>query len=116
MWLAPVQAIVLPVSDRFNEYAAGVTEGLRAGQARVELDDRSESVARKIRDAELRKIPFMLVVGEREQSEGSVSVREHHGEELGSMPCRRFSSALRGAILPRIDLRAKLSSPRLTSA
>ena len=66
-WLAPVQAIVLPVSDRFNEYASTVAERLREGQARVELDDRSESVARKIRDAELRKIPFMLVVGEREQ-------------------------------------------------
>ncbi len=107
VWLAPVQAIVLPVSDRFNEYAASVAEELRAGQARVELDDRSESVARKIRDAELRKIPFMLVVGEREQGDGSVSVREHHGEELGSMPrAGRFSSVLRGAILPRIDLRA----------
>jgi threonyl-tRNA synthetase len=96
VWLAPVQAIVLPVSDRFNDYAASVTAGLREGQARAELDDRSESVARKIRDAELRKIPYMLVVGEREQSEGSVSVREHHGEELGSMPLHAFLERLAG--------------------
>ena len=101
VWLAPVQAIVLPVSDRFNEYAASVTEGLREGQARVELDDRSESVARKIRDAELRKIPFMLVVGEREQSEGSVSVREHHGEELGSMSLHALLERLSGGYTAR---------------
>ncbi|HTY96609.1 MAG TPA: threonine--tRNA ligase [Solirubrobacteraceae bacterium] len=96
VWLAPVQAIVLPVSDRFNDYAEEVTQTLLAGNARAELDDRSESVARKIRDAELRKIPFMLVVGEREQGERSVSVREHHGEELGSMPVEAFLQRLAG--------------------
>src|SRR6185503_20203726 len=74
LWLAPVQAIVLPVSDRYNDYAAEVRDELRA-----ELDDRSESVGRKIRDAELRKIAFMLVVGEREQDGGAVSVRAHGG-------------------------------------
>jgi threonyl-tRNA synthetase len=94
LWLAPVQAIVLPVSDRFNEYAVSVVEQLRAADARAELDDRSESVARKIRDAELRKIPFMLVVGEREQGEGSVAVREHHGAELGNMPVADFLERL----------------------
>ena len=97
-WLAPVQAIVLPVSDRFNDYAAGVLEQLRDAGARAELDERSESVARKIRDAELRKIPYMLVVGEREQGEGSVSVREHHGAELGSMPVVAFLERLAGEL------------------
>src|SRR5207248_1142681 len=62
-WLAPVQAIVLPVADRFNDYGAEVVRRLRAEGARVELDDRSESVKRKIRDAELRKVPYMLIVG-----------------------------------------------------
>ena len=71
LWLAPVQAIVLPVSDRFNEYAAAVRDELRGDGARVELDDRSESVGRKIREAELRKIPYMLVVGEREEGDGN---------------------------------------------
>jgi threonyl-tRNA synthetase len=96
LWLAPVQAIVLPVSDRFNEYAASVAEQLRADGARVELDDRSESVARKIREAELRKIPYMLVVGEREQQEGTVAVREHRAGDSGSQSLQEFGARLRG--------------------
>ena len=67
VWLAPVQAIVLPIADRHNDYAGSVLERLREAGVRAELDDRTESVARKIRDAELRKIPYMLVVGDREQ-------------------------------------------------
>jgi threonyl-tRNA synthetase len=96
LWLAPVQAIVLPVSDRFNEYAASVAEQLRADGARVELDDRSESVARKIREAELRKIPYMLVVGEREQQEGTLAVREHRAGDRGSQSLQEFGARLRG--------------------
>jgi threonyl-tRNA synthetase len=98
LWLAPVQAIVLPVSDRFNGYAASVRDGLRADGARVELDDRSESIPRKIREAELRKIPYMLVVGEREQGEEAVSVREHRAGDLGSMPLKEFGERLRGEL------------------
>jgi threonyl-tRNA synthetase len=102
LWLAPVQAIVLPVSDRFNEYGASVAERLRADGARVELDDRGESVGRKIRDAELRKIPYMLVVGEREQREGSVAVREHRAGDTGSEPLEKFGERLRdGYTRPR---------------
>ncbi|HEV2981903.1 MAG TPA: aminoacyl--tRNA ligase-related protein, partial [Solirubrobacteraceae bacterium] len=95
-WLAPVQAVVLPVADRFNEYGASVVAQLRAEGARVELDDRSESVGRKIRDAELRKVPFMLIVGERESSEGTVSVREHRGGDAGSEDVDAFGERLRG--------------------
>jgi len=95
-WLAPVQAVVLPVADRFNEYGASVVEQLRAHGARVELDDRSESVGRKIRDAELRKVPFMLIVGERESGEGTVSVREHRGGDVGSEGLQAFVERLRG--------------------
>jgi threonyl-tRNA synthetase len=98
LWLAPVQTIVLPVSDRFNEYAASVAAGLRESEIRAELDDRSESVARKIRDAELRKVPYMLVVGEREQSEGTVSVREHRRGDAGSVPLAQFTDRLRGEL------------------
>ena len=79
LWLAPVQAIVLPVSDRFNDYAESVRGALLAHGARVEADLRGESVGRKIRDAELRKIAYMLIVGEREAAEQTVSVREHQG-------------------------------------
>ena len=98
LWLTPVQAIVLPVSDRFNEYGASVTERLRATGARVELDDRSESVGRKIREAELRKIPFMLVVGEREALDGTVSVREHRAGDEGSMMTEKFGERLQGQL------------------
>jgi threonyl-tRNA synthetase len=98
LWLAPLQAIVLPVSDRFNDYAADVREKLSGEETRVELDDRSESIGRKIREAELRKIPYMLIVGEREQGEQAVSVREHHGGDLGSMPVGAFAKRLAGEL------------------
>jgi threonyl-tRNA synthetase len=98
LWLAPVQAIVLPVSDRFNDYAAGVRDELLADGLRVELDERSESVSRKIRDAELRKVPYMLVVGEREQADGAVSVRAHGTGDAGSEAVQDFSRRLRGQL------------------
>jgi threonyl-tRNA synthetase len=98
LWLAPVQAIVLPVSDRFNDYAERVREQLAAERLRVELDDRGESVGRKIRDAELRKIPYMLVVGEREEAAGAVSVREHRGGEEGAVPVADFARRLEGQL------------------
>jgi threonyl-tRNA synthetase len=98
LWLAPVQAIVLPVSDRFNEYGASVRDELRREGARVDLDDRSESVARKIRDAELRKIPYMLVVGDREERDGDVSVREHRAGDTGGNSVKEFAERIRGEL------------------
>jgi threonyl-tRNA synthetase len=98
LWLAPVQAIVLPVSDRFIAYGDSVREELGSSDVRVELDDRSESVGRKIRDAELRKIPYMLVVGDREQGEGTVSVREHRAGDTGSMSVQKFGERLRAQL------------------
>ena len=86
LWLAPVQAIVLPISDRHAEYAAQVRDELGSGGVRAELDGRSESVGRKIREAELRKIPYMLVVGDREQAAGQVSLRQHGVGDAGSVP------------------------------
>ncbi|HEY2766982.1 MAG TPA: threonine--tRNA ligase [Solirubrobacteraceae bacterium] len=83
LWLAPLQAIVLPVSERFSEYGATVCETLRGHGLRVELDDRGESIGRKIRDAELRKAPYMLVVGEREAGDGTVSVRRRGAGDNG---------------------------------
>jgi threonyl-tRNA synthetase len=91
-WLAPVQAIVLPVSDRHNEYAARVVSQLREEGVRVAVDERSESVGRKIRDAELGRYPYMLVVGDREQEAGAVAVRSHEAGELGAMPIAEFAT------------------------
>ncbi|HEX4564698.1 MAG TPA: threonine--tRNA ligase, partial [Solirubrobacteraceae bacterium] len=98
LWLAPLQAIVLPVSDRFNGYGARVREQLGAIGARAELDDRSESVARKIRDAELRKIPYMLIVGEKEEAQEGVSVREHRAGDTGFQTTENFAAGLRGRL------------------
>jgi threonyl-tRNA synthetase len=98
VWLAPVQAIVLPVSDRFNDYAASVRDELRSAGARVELDERSESIGRKIREAELRKIPYMLVVGERDQAAQTVSVREHGAGDTGAISTGKFTERLIGEL------------------
>jgi threonyl-tRNA synthetase len=86
VWLAPVQAIVLPIADRHVDYARDVLARLRAAGVRVELDERPESTGRKVRDAELRKIPYILVVGDREAEAGAVSLREHRGGDRGAAP------------------------------
>jgi threonyl-tRNA synthetase len=86
LWLTPVQAIVLPISDRHLDAARGVFDALTDAGLRAEVDERTESVGRKIRDAELRKVPFMLVIGDREAEGGSVAVREHGRGDTGSEP------------------------------
>jgi len=101
VWLAPTQAIVLPISDRHNEYAHAVAEHLTDIGARVEADDRTESISRKIREAELRKIPFMLIVGDRELETDSVGVREHHQGDVGSSGLNEFVQRLKTLIESR---------------
>jgi threonyl-tRNA synthetase len=101
LWLAPTQAIVLPISDRHNEYARSVAAALSEAGARVESDDRTESISRKVRDAELRKVPFMLVVGDREQEAGEVGVREHRQGDVGSASVAAFSERLTALIESR---------------
>ncbi len=95
-WLAPTQAAVLPVSDPHLEYARRVAAELGAAGVRARVDDRSESVGRKIRDAELAKIPLMLVVGERERANGTVSVRSHEEGDLGALSLDEVLARLRG--------------------
>jgi threonyl-tRNA synthetase len=90
-----VQAIALPIADRHNDAAASVVARLREAGLRAELDDRTESVGRKIREAELRKIPYMLVVGDREAEEGTVAVRRHGAGDEGSVPVADFTERLR---------------------
>jgi threonyl-tRNA synthetase len=101
VWLSPVQAIVLPITDHQSDAARAVLEALRDGGLRGELDARSESVARKIRDAELRKIPYMLVVGEREAAAASVSVREHSAGDTGVVALGEFVERLRSETVQR---------------
>ena len=107
VWLAPVQAIVLPISERVGEYAARVQERLRAAGLRAELDDRNESVGRKIREAELRKIPNMLIVGEREAAEDRVALREHRKGDAGSLSVEEFIQLYFDALTARNPLTAQ---------
>jgi threonyl-tRNA synthetase len=98
LWLAPVQAIVLPISDRHLDYAASVRDRLVAADLRAILDERQEKIGYKIREAQLQKIPYMLVVGDRESSEGTVSVRERTGGDKGATSIDRFIEAAREEI------------------
>jgi threonyl-tRNA synthetase len=101
VWLAPVQAIVLPIADRNLDYAAEILRGLKEAGVRAELDDRVESVGRKIRDAELRKIPYMLIVGDREQEAREVSLREHRRGDTGSVAVEDFIEHVRAETINR---------------
>jgi threonyl-tRNA synthetase len=100
-WLAPVQAIVLPISDRHNDYARRAHDELRQlGGVRVAIDDRSESIGRKIRDASLGRYPYMLVVGDREQEDGGVAVRSHADGDLGAMNLTDFAARIEAETAP----------------
>ena len=100
-WLAPVQARVLPVSEKFGDYARSVHERLRAAHIRAELDDRNEKLGYKIRDAQVRKVPYMLVVGGREAEQGAVSLRRRTGEDLGAKPLDHVVTELAAEIAQR---------------
>ena len=92
LWLTPVQVKVLPVTDRAHEYAKGLTQKLVDAGIRAEDDCRSEKLGYKIREAQMQKIPYMLVVGDRDMENGTVSVRTHKGEDLGAMTMDAFLS------------------------
>jgi len=94
LWLAPVQAVVLPIADRHNDYAGQVAKRLREEDLRVYVDDRKESVGRKIRDAEMDKVPYMLVVGDKETDALNVSVRSYAEGDLGSEPIEELAARL----------------------
>jgi len=97
LWLAPVQCAVLPVADRHNGYAREVAGALRDAGLRAEVDQRTESIGRKIRDAELQKLPYMLVVGDREAEAGAVSVRRRHEGDIGTLPLAEAAERLLAA-------------------
>ena len=95
MWLAPVQVKVLPITDDRLEYARKVAAALEQAGLRIELDDRNEKIGYKIREAQLQKVPYMLVIGEKEEHEGAVAVRSRAKGDLGAMPLDAFLSAAR---------------------
>ena len=98
LWIAPVQAVVLPIADRHIEYARSVAARLQAAGLRSEVDERQEKINLKIREAELQKVPFMLVVGDREAAEGKVAVRRHGMKDEGPRPVDRFIDMARAEV------------------
>jgi threonyl-tRNA synthetase len=90
LWLAPVQVAVLPITERVNDYAEQVARTLREAGLRVETNVRGDKIGAKIRNAQLQKIPFMLVCGDREMEEGQVAVRERSRGDIGAMPLEEF--------------------------
>jgi threonyl-tRNA synthetase len=108
-WLAPVQARVLPISVKHQAYAETVFARLRQGGLRVELDDRSEKLGYRIRDAQVQKVPYMLVVGEREARDGTLSVRKRSGEDLGALPVERFLAEV------TVEIRTRAVTSRIGS-
>ncbi|HEX5910799.1 MAG TPA: threonine--tRNA ligase, partial [Thermoleophilaceae bacterium] len=101
LWLAPAQALVLPISDRHVEYAEKVARELRDQGLRVAVDDRGESVGRKIRDGELRKVPYLLVVGDQEADSGQVAVRRHGEGDLGAEAVGAFAARVEAQVRDR---------------
>ena len=102
VWLAPVQAVVIPIADRHVEFAQGVAQRLKQSDIRVDVDDRSERMNAKIRHAQLQKVPYMLVVGDKEAEADTASVRLRDGRDLGAMPVADTADL----ILEAIDARA----------
>jgi threonyl-tRNA synthetase len=102
LWLTPEQVVVLPVSEKYEAYAQQVAQELENADIRALVDDRNEKVGRKIRDAEVRKIPFMVVVGETEQEAGSLAVRRHGQGDLGTMSVLDFSNLIKSEVEERL--------------
>ena len=100
-WMAPVQVKVLPISEKHVEYANQLTKQMRHDYVRVEVDDRNEKIGYKIRQAQMEKVPYMLVVGDKEMEDNSVNVRKHGGDELGTVPFDEFFNSIKIEIKER---------------
>ena len=100
-WMAPVQVKILPISEKHVEYAKELAKQMHRDYVRVEVDDRSEKIGYKIRQAQMAKVPYMLVVGDKEVEEGTVNVRKHGGDELGSVPFDEFFNSIKIEIKER---------------
>jgi threonyl-tRNA synthetase len=98
LWLAPQQVKVLPISEKYNDYAAGVARSLNAMDIRTDVDDRNEKIGRKIRDTEMMKVPYMLIVGEKEMTDSLVAVRKHGEGDKGAVSVEAFAADVNSVI------------------
>ena len=103
LWLSPQQVVVLPISEKFNDYAQKVSEFLNRSDVRTEVDDRNEKIGRKIRDNELKRVPYLLIVGEKEEAEGLVSVRAQGEGDKGQMSLEAFRDFIAGLVKEEIE-------------
>lgn len=103
LWLVPTQVKILPISDKYQEYAAQVLDSLKKAEIRAEIDERQEKIGKKIRDTELQKIPYMLVVGEKEMTEGVVSVRRHGTGDEGAKTVEAFKEIILQEVKEKTD-------------
>jgi len=115
VWLAPLQVKILPISDKFLEYAQSLLHSLKNADIRAEIDDRSEKIGKKIRDTELAKVPYMLVIGEKEMNEGKVAVRRQGKGDLGVKTVQEFIDAVREEIRGRIAESAPVAATEAVS-
>ena len=103
LWLAPDQVAIMPISEKFNDYAYQVKEALEKQEIRAYVDDRNEKIGRKIRDNEMKKVPYMLVVGEKEMAEGKVSIRKQGAGDGGQMTIEEFASTIVAEVNSQIE-------------
>ncbi|GHA60781.1 threonine--tRNA ligase [Pontibacter akesuensis] len=103
LWLSPEQYAILPISEKYHDFAQQVYEALQLEDIRGSVDNRDEKIGRKIRDAEVRKVPYMLIVGEKEQENGAVSVRKHGEGDLGSMTVEEFKTLFQGKVAEMLN-------------
>ena len=101
VWLAPQQVKILPISDKFMDYAETVRKQLKAAGVRVSIDDRHEKIGKKIRDTELLRVPYMLVIGEKEVNEGKISIRRQGKGDSGAVPVAEFIQVISREIADR---------------
>lgn len=102
LWLTPEQVKVLPISDKFSDYANSVVTTLRNAGVRAEIDERSEKIGRKIRDAEMSKVPYMLIIGEKEMNESTVAIRKHGEGDKGAVPVNEFISDINAMVAEQL--------------
>ncbi|HTL82979.1 MAG TPA: threonine--tRNA ligase, partial [Bacteroidia bacterium] len=103
LWLTPEQVGILPISEKYNEYAEKVKEELKNSDIRAFIDDRSEKIGKKIRDTELKKVPYMLILGEKEEADGTVSVRKQGDGDKGAMPIASFADLINMDVNDRLN-------------
>ena len=103
LWLAPDQCVVLPISEKFNAYAEEVVAYLNANDVRAQIDDRNEKIGRKIRDNELKRIPYLLIVGEKEAAERAVSVRAQGDGDKGTMSLEQYCEYMHNLVKEEIE-------------